>query len=256
MRSSFTFPLMLALLPAQAQLINGSFEDGGSFSLSGWEWTCAQPLPVHDAPVGAGEWSVSKNMSSDNCRPSYLFQRIPFAQSGSHWHLSGWLRSDTVGAIAIPFIGFSSVSNGIFAQQNAIGSSGFDWSFVSINDTVHASASDTAVVLLNPSDAGGYFGAAWFDGIHLEPFIPLGVDEAILQLHTFLDEEQIFHVAAVDQVIRNAQLFDATGRCLATGFRHTAFNTVVVSAAALNVGVYIIRVSTDAGEMAVRFVKQ
>jgi hypothetical protein len=257
MRNLCTFIGLIIASATSAQIINGTFEDNGVFNLAGWEWTCAQPGPVHQVPIGGGVWSASKNMSNDVCGPSYIFQRIPFAQNGEVWHLSAWVRSDSTGIPALPRISLSSMHNGIFSFQSAIGSAGYNWEHVSINDTVHASATDTAVVLLNPGDVNGpLVGAGWFDGVEFTLLISTGIHEGSIVLHTFIDQDQVLHIAADDRVIRDAQLFDPTGRALPTHTHITGTGSVAIGVDALPNGVYIVQVITDAGPVAARFVKQ
>jgi len=256
MRNLYTFIALIIASTTSAQIINGSFEDNGVFSLAGWEWTCAQPGPVHQVPIGGGVWSASKNMGNDVCGPSYIFQRIPFAQNGDVWHLSAWVRSDSTGIPALPRISLSSMHNGIFSFQSAIGSAGYNWEHVSINDTVHSSAVDTAVVLLNPGYVNGpLVGAGWFDGVEFTLLISTGIHEGSISLHPFIDADQVLHIAADDQVIRSAQLFDPTGRALSTRMRSTGPGSLAMATDALPSGVYMVQVISDAGRIVARFVK-
>ncbi|MBK6542027.1 MAG: hypothetical protein IPG10_12275 [Flavobacteriales bacterium] len=89
--------LLLLTTPTNAQLVNGSFESNGAFSLAGWEWTCETPVGGNDVPVGTGQWSVRKNIGDPNCSPNFLYQRIPFAQAGDYWKVSGWVKVDAMG---------------------------------------------------------------------------------------------------------------------------------------------------------------
>ena len=91
------FALLLLTTSSNAQLVNGSFESDGAFSLAGWEWICSEPTSVSDVPPDGGSWAVRVNMGTHDCSPNYLFQRIAFAQGGSHWIFGGWARIDTGG---------------------------------------------------------------------------------------------------------------------------------------------------------------
>ena len=246
------FFFLLLAASAHAQLVNPSFEDGGVFSLTGWEWTCDTPTAVNDTPPGGGDWSARKDMGDPDCSPSYLFQRIPFVNSGDQWAVGGWVCADTIGWDALPRFGFSSVSNGVFAFQSQIGSPAQYWNYVWITDTVHASATDTAVVLL--TSGTGFLGSGWFDEFELWPMGTTGLTELASQLHTFLDADQVLHLATGGAAIRSVRLFDAAGRVLPAQVR---LNTVGASidTAEMRPGVYIIQVSTDAGPVASRFVK-
>ena len=247
---------ILIATTSNAQLINGSFEDNGSFSLTGWEWTCESPEPVTTPPPGGGLWAVHKEMGNvKGCWPNYLYQRIPWANDGDVMQLSGWVRSDTIGFIGTPTITFATISNGLFIWDSAIGASGFDWNYVYINDTVHAAEGDTAVVLLNAGVlAGPAFGAGWFDAIDLQPLGPQSVSEAPISLHQFLDESMVLHVSCGEHAIRKLSLFDATGRVLSAPMS-VASTVASIDTRALIRGIYIVRAATDDGETAARFVR-
>jgi hypothetical protein len=241
-----------------AQLINGSFEDNGAFSLTGWEWTCEDPTPVEDAPYAGGIWSAHKDMGNvKGCWPDYLYQRIPFANDGEVWELSGWVRSDTVGVEAQPHIGLARMNNGLFTLQNAVGSGGYEWAFVTITDTVHAQPGDTAVVLLNAGVLGGpAYGAAWFDALDFFQLTSESIHEAPLGLHQYMDENMVLHLSAADRTIRDVRLFDATGRAVPVNTRGTGTTSATIETSTLTKGMYIAQVSTDGGERTARFVKQ
>lgn len=239
---------------SHAQLVNGSFESDGAFSLEGWEWTCGTPTPVSDTPPGGGSWAVRNNMGNPDCSPSYLFQRIPFAQSGDHWTLSGWVRADSVGWDALPRMGFSSVQNGEFPFQSQIGSPAPYWNFVMITDTVHATATDTAVVLLQSGN--GFMGAGWFDGLELVPADPTGFIITAVHLHTYLDVQQVLYVSAGVHAIRSVDVFDAAGGIRTVERQVSAPGNTAIRTDALVPGMYLVRAITDVGPLTARFVKR
>ena len=239
---------------SHAQLVNGSFESDGAFSLEGWEWTCGTPTPVSDTPPGGGSWAVRNGMGNPDCAPSYLFQRIPFAQSGDIWTLSGWVRADSVGWDALPRMGFSSVQNGEFPFQSQIGSPALYWSYVWITDTVHATATDTAVVLLQSGN--GFMGAGWFDGLELMPTDPTGISTTTVLLHTYLDAQQVLYVSAGSHVIRSVDVFDAAGGRQKVEHQISAPGNSAIRTEALVPGIYLVRAITDVGPLTARFVKQ
>ena len=256
-RTALSFFSCLAISTASAQLVNGSFEDSNGFTLYGWEWTCDPPTAITDVPPGSGNWSVGKAMgNTQGCWPSYLFQRIPFAPDGSVWTLSGWVHSDTLGTPAFVRMGFSSLSNGSFTFQSQIGASAYYWSYVSINDTVHSSATDTAVVLLTAGTIGGPgYGAGWFDGIELTPVTITGLMEPAVTLHTLLDAQGALHLSTGAHPILHVQLIDHTGRLVRTSMHTFGATDVVLGTSTLSAGIYTVRVETRAGHAASRFFK-
>ncbi len=252
MRLPHTTFLVALATSAPAQLVNGSFESDGAFSLAGWEWTCGEPTPVSDTPPGGGAWAVRNAMGDPDCSPSYLFQRLPFAQSGEQWTLSGWVRADSVGWDALPRMGFSSVNGGDFPFQSQIGSPAPYWSYVWITDTVHATPTDTAVVLLQSGN--GFLGAGWFDALELLP-ASTAVPEGTPRLHTYLDAQQVLYLSVRDHAIRSVHLFDAAGGPHAVRTLATSPGSMAIRTEELSAGVYIVRAITDAGPSAARFVK-
>ena len=254
MKALLASALVLLATTSNGQLVNGSFESDGVFSLEGWEWTCEAPTPVTDTPQNGGSWSARLQMGTPDCSPSFLFQRIPFAVSGSHWTLGGWVRIDTIGWDALPRFGFSSIHNGEFPFQSQIGNPAPYWNYCWIADTVHASATDTAVVLLTCGD--GFLGAGWFDSMELLPADPTGLGGTAVHLHTYLDAEQVLFLSAGDKAIRSVQVFDAAGRLRQLAQRAAAPGSVALSTDALNAGVYFVQVLTDAGPATTRFVKR
>ncbi len=241
--------LLLLTMPTNAQLVNGSFESNGAFSLAGWEWTCETPVGGNDVPAGTGQWSARKNMGDPNCSPNYLYQRIPFAQAGDYWKVSGWVKVDAVGWDTLPRLGLGSVSNGAFTTQSWIGSPALVWNYCWIWDTVHTTTTDTAVVLLTCGD--GFLGAGWFDGIELEPLLT-GIGE-LIDINTYFDPEQILHLSAGEHAIRSVRLFDAAGRVVHADI--VAPGNTALATRDLKPGVYLVQLSTDAGPATTRFVK-
>ena len=250
MRTLLSALLLPIAVLAHAQLVNGSFENNGVFSLTGWEWTCDTPVGGTYVPPGTGQWSVRKNIGNPNCSPSYLYQRIPFVQSGDYWKVSGWVRVDSTGWNALPHMGFATLNNGDFTTGAWIGSPALSWNYCWITDSVHATATDTAVVYLTCGT--DFLGAGWYDGIELEPLLT-GIVEPV-RVHTYLDEDQILHLSAGEHFISSVQLFDAAGRVLRTEVMERSAN-VTLATADLVPGVYIVQLSTDAGQGTARFVK-
>lgn len=247
-----TILLFAVALPAHAQLINGSFEDANGFSLAGWEWTCAAPVGGTDVPVSAGQWCAGLEAGNLVCSPSYLFQRIPFAVSGTHYILAGWVKTDDAGWGVLPRIGFGSLNNGIITTQSWVGNPAPDWYYCWINDTAHATATDTTVAVLTAGEA--FMGQGWFDGIELDPADPTALDERTHRMQFLLDEQGLLHVAVPGREPRSVQLFDATGREVFVEPR-IVNGTVLFSTTHLATGVHVLRLLTDDGPMTGRFFK-
>jgi hypothetical protein len=245
---------------ASAQIANGSFETNGAFTLQGWEWACGEPQPVMDAPNGGGVWCASVQPGqAKGCFPSYLYQRLPNAQNGDIHTLSGWVRcaDDDVNICLGAYISFGSVNNGSFHLEETVGTSETVWNFVSIEDTIELGAGDTALVILNSGFIGGPISP--LSGLFDEIFVtgPEGIHAFDTpQLGLRYDATGNMLLASVaGQAIRAIDLFDLTGRKLPRAVRSMGARTLSMQTGDLPDGVYIVHVSTEAGECAARFVK-
>ena len=245
---------------ASAQITNGSFEANGNFTLQGWEWTCGEPQPVMDAPNGGGVWCASVQPgNAKGCYPSYLYQRLPNAQNGDIHTLSGWVRcaDDDVNICLGAYLSFGSVNNGVFHLEETTGTSETVWNFVSLEDTIEVGSGDTALVILNSGFIGGPISP--LSGLFDEIFVtgPEGIHAPnVPQLGLRYDATGNTLLASVaGQTIRAIDLFDLTGRKLPRAFRSMGGRTLSMQTADLPDGVYIVHVSTEAGECAARFVK-
>jgi hypothetical protein len=256
---STLFALILSFA-ASAQIINGSFETNGTFSLQGWEWACGEPQPVMDAPNGGGVWSVSVQPGqAKGCFPRYLYQRLPNAQNGELYTISGWVRcaEDNVNICIGAYFGFGSIHSGTFHLEENVGTSETVWNFVSIEDTIEVSNGDTALVILNSGFIGGPISP--LSGLFDEIFVtgPEGIHAFNApQLGLRFDASGNTLMASVaGQTIRAIDLFDLTGRKLPRAVRSMGGRTLSMQTTDLPDGVYIVHVSTEAGECAARFVK-
>ena len=259
MRTRSTFIALIITTASSAQLINGSFESNGAFDYTGWQFVCNAPIAVHDTPPGGDEWSAHKEIGNvKGCWPSYLYQPINFAQSGEVWTLSTWTRSDTVGIQANASVCFGHQSGGFITLQQNASYSGFEWTYITITDTIVAGPGVTPVAILNPGvSAGPTFGAAWFDNVHLVQEFSENVHEQAHVMHQFMDDAtSTLFISTGDHIINNVLVFDITGRALPTTLHRTNKTTASIDAQAFSDGVYIVQVSTDVGEIAARFVKR
>ncbi len=243
---------------ANAQLINGSFEVNGAFSLEGWEWTCEEPQAVMDVPAGGGVWSAWKESGhAKGCFPNELFQRLENVQYGIPYQLSGWVKCP-VGDVALCIggsIGFGSISSGEFAFAQLTTSSDPDWAFITAEHVFDPGVGDTAIVVLNSGFIGGPIDPlpAGFDQLSLE--IANGVGE-LRPLSMSLFQEPLSDRLFVGSTwpMRSVECFDTTGRSLIR--RSASGTTEVVDLSALNNGAYLLRATTDGGTLTSRFVKR
>ena len=256
---SILLSAMLVPLAASAQLINGSFEnDIGFFSLADWEWTCEDPQPGLDAPVGGGGWSARKEAGhAKGCFPNYLYQRLPAVQYGVFYQLSGWVKCP-IGDFAICLggsLGFGTISNGEFALAQNVTSSDTTWTYLTISHVFDPGVDDTAIVVLSSGFIGG----------PINP-LPAGFDQLTLDVANSVDEPLPLHVSifpdpTTDRLnvgstsaLRSLEIFDATGRRV-IGQRASG-TTEVIDVTTLSMGQYLLKATTGEGTLTRRFVKR
>ncbi len=242
-----------------AQLINGSFEDNGAFSLQGWEWGCNEPQPVADVPAGGGQWSAWKEPGhAKGCFPAFLIQRIADVQYGIPYQLSGWVKcpQDDFQLCLGASLAFGVINNGNIVPAAFTTSNDTGWTFLSANHVFDPGIGDTAIVILSAGFIGG----------PMNP-LPAGFDQISLDLSQGLDEQQrvivshypdpvtdILYVGLAVGRILSIDLLDEAGRLVLTTAGGTGTRQVPV--AALPAGKYIGRVFTEQGVQRFPFVKR
>lgn len=245
---------------AHGQITNGSFEQNGSFSLTGWEYTCDQPQPVMDTPTGGGVWSASKESGhAKGCFPNYLFQRLTNVQNGDIITLSGWGRCTSFGFNTClgAFMGLGTINNGIFTIEENVSVADSLWNYMSITDTVDISTGDTSIVILNAGFIGGPINPtpALFDEIVLTT--QTSISEAnSAQLHVLLvDNGNTLMISTGTNDMTGIACYDLTGQTLPINAQR-AGNGYALNIADHNIGMYILRVSTTTGDLTAKFVKR
>ncbi|MBK8498543.1 MAG: hypothetical protein IPL52_06915 [Flavobacteriales bacterium] len=240
--------------PAQAQLLNGSFEASGAPSLVGWEWTCNPPGQPNEGAPGSGAWCANKGPGeTQGCFPSYIYQRLPDLADGAMTTLSGWIRCSDEEPCVGGFISIGTLNNGVITTGAAVGSQLPVWSYVFINQTIALGPGDTAVAVLNGGLIGGPVAASptYFDGITLE--IVLGTNEIAAPELAHYRDAASFNIACRNCRMLDLRLLDLTGRAMASIVERNA-NTYRIGLEGLGTGVYFAAVRTDRGEKAIRFV--
>ena len=259
MSKALTLSVLTLAGPLQAQLINGSFEDDGSPSLTGWEWTCADPGQPDEAAPASGDWSATKEAGhTKGCFPSYLYQRLPGVPNGATVILSGWVRCDSLAPCLGAWIGLGTVNNGAFTLEENTGTVDPAWTYVSLTDTAQIGTSDTLIAVLTAGMIGGPINPTpgHFDG--LEMALGMGVEEIDnWNLHQHLDPQSgLLTVATGGPSIRSMHLFDATGRALVLRYTRRDRAQATLDIGDLHTGVYLLNVDSDRGDRVVRFVKR
>ncbi len=243
---------------ANAQLVNGSFEVNGGFSLQGWEWTCGEPQGLMDAPTGGGSWSATKEPGqAKGCFPSYLFQRLPGTPNGSLLTVTGWLRCpESFENVCLgAFMGFGSVHSNNFQVGDNVGTAEVDWQFMTFTDTIELAAGDTAIVLLNSGFIGGPVNPlpGYFDNLEVEVSQSISERTRPIISHYPDPVTDVLHVGSAERIERIV-LFDGAGK-LVRSVKASA-TTEHLTTGDLPAGEYVVSVLTVSGEGTFRFVKR
>jgi hypothetical protein len=256
MRSTTTLLLgICASTLTHAQLTNGSFEEDGQFSDSGWTGTCAQPGAGSEGAPGAGSWHATVMPGNfQGCYPAYLYQPIPEAMDGQLYLLGGWIRCDTEEPCLGGYLGIGRWNGSAIEVDDLGGVQGTDWTYVEIVDTAEIANGEEAVVVLTAGSIGGPIAPAptHFDGIQLD--LAMSVDPiAEERIRHFVDPaSRVLHLHAGIGSITAVGIFDLTGRQVPIEQRE-ASRTVQLDLNGLPTGAYLAQVRTTAGGQTIRF---
>ena len=160
------FICAMTTITSFAQVINGSFENGSSSDLSGWEWTC-NAASVEDAPPGGGSWCIKvAGGNVKGCFPGYAYQKIPTVTVGQTYTLSGWLHTESSRPVGLYF---GTIHKDTITTLAGDTTTSNTWTQLSIQSNFTLSQGDTAVVVLFGGIAAGPFqGFGYFDLISLQ----------------------------------------------------------------------------------------
>lgn len=247
-----------ALMPLRAQVVNGSFEQAGQFSLAGWEWTCADPAPVADGAPAAGDWAVAKEAGqTQGCFPSHLFQRLTGHSTGQVIQMAAWTRCDGGPACLGAFLGLGRINNGVIELEENTGSSDTAWTYVMSSDTVELGPGDTLLVVLSSGLIGGPIqpGMGQFDEVSVT--LAQGGEElsAPVVRHYPDPVTDALFVHADHGRMRHLRIHDVQGRMLRQVTAGEG-STCAIEVGDLAAGSYVATVDLAEGPYAFRFIKQ
>ncbi len=228
-----------------AQVGNGSFENGSSPDLSGWEWTCGAEL-INSAPLTGGNWCIKVTGGNvKSCFPGYAYQRIPSITNGQTFTLSGWAFTQTPRMIGLYF---GTINKGVITTQAGDTTTSSAWKLLSIKSSFALSDGDTAVVVLFGGIAAGPFqGYGYFDLIDLQEITDI---EPVPQGHTLRISPNPFSGQAIlhsDIPFKDASLlvYSANGQ-MARKANHISGQSYSFSRGNLPQGLYFLQVKENA----------
>lgn len=234
------FICAMTTITSFAQVINGSFENGSSSDLSGWEWTC-NAASVEDAPPGGGSWCIKvAGGNVKGCFPGYAYQKIPSVTVGQTYTLSGWLHTESSRPVGLYFGTIHKDTITTFAGDTTTSN---NWTQLSIQSNFTLSQGDTAVVVLFGGIAAGPFqGFGYFDLISLQETTGI---YAIEQGSTFKVSPNPFSEETIlqsDTALKDASLsvYDMTGQ-LRRMVNHLSGQTYSLRRGDLPPGIYFLQ---------------
>lgn len=261
MRTACACYLICVSFGANAQLINGSFEDDqGNFDASGWISTC--PMVWGPAAPGYGSFGALVNHSNAGCdgwsRATYY---VPGIGDGETWTLSGW-----AGVFTWPFfspeVGFGlgwKEADGTLHFFTAPVTSNGGYTYLQVTNTFALAPGDTAFVELDPGTASGGSGNqlfAMYDGLELNGLStggrePGGSTGLSLLGNTTTDILWI----GCEEVIVSARIVELSSGRMFRGRVDHAGTTVDLDVRELTSGAYAVIADTPSGQRAARFIK-
>lgn len=245
-------------LPLAAQVVNGSFEQAGQFSLAGWEWTCSTPAPVVGGAPAAGDWAVSKEAGqTQGCFPSYLYQRLPGYANGQVLDMGAWLRCDGGPACLGAFMGLGRINGGAIGLEENTGTSDTSWTYVMFSDTVELGTGDTLLLVFNSGMIGGPIqpGTGQFDDVSIS--VAQGLEETSrpVVFHYPEPATDVLRVSVDRGDVRGVRILDAQGR-LVQRVPVTGGRLLTLDVAQLAAGPHVAVVELADGVVPFRFIKQ
>ena len=153
---------LVTVLPASAQLVNGSFESGEDASLKGWEYPCGSDS-VEAAPPEGGRWALRMfSGSTQGCFPGIAEQVIPVIRNGEVWKAQAWARQQPL----TQHRGMASLYWEVLKTDGtstmvppippyADTTSALDWTLLTVVDTLMLAEGEQAVLVLDAGLQGG-----------------------------------------------------------------------------------------------------
>jgi hypothetical protein len=236
------FVCTMTSITSFAQVINGSFENGSSADLSGWEWTCGAES-VEDAPPGGGSWCIKvAGGNVKGCFPGFAYQKIPGAIAGQPYTLSGWVHSESSRTVGLYF---GTIHKDTITTQAGDTTTSNAWKQLSIESSFTLSEGDTAIVVLFGGIAAGPFqGFGYFDLIKLEETTGIYSIEEQSSFRIYPNPFSSESTLQSDRPFKDAciSVYDVNGQ-LVREERHISGSTYSVRRGDLRAGLYNIRIT-------------
>jgi len=235
MRTALLLSLLLFLTHANAQLVNGSFEDAlGAFSDSGWVATCSTG-PGPGAPGYGGASILVPHSNAPGCGWSRLYQLVT------------WFFINPYSGIRF---GVKDAQGNLSFNTAALQNTG-SWTFLSVTNTFSLAPGDTVFVECDPGTVSGNgSNAVWamFDGLELSS-LSTAVQGAAQReaVHLFPNPADDVLWAATDAPVLEARVITAAGQVRSLDVQGGSGGTWRVPVDGLVAGAYVLWLRTPVG---------
>lgn len=224
----------------QAQIQNGSFENGANADLSNWQWTCGAQSQ-NFTPSGPG-WCIQVSAgNTQGCFPGYAYQKLPSIVSGQNAILTGWCYRQ-----GSPYVGiyFGKINNGNITLQAGDTTNAANWTQLSIQSSFSLGIGDTAVVVLFGGLTGGPMqGYGFFDLINLQLITGIADHGNASQISISPNPaNDVIHVSSVESFCE-VDITDITGRVVFT--RSFSDESFYIDCAEFPEGIYFVSVISN-----------
>ncbi len=262
--------LVLLILLVQASMgqvlaqapLNGSFETGGYFDLSGWSWDCEEPEPT---PGYQSNWGVKKltavtGVPPDPCSGVTLMVH-PIADSANAiYTITGWAFVDDPNMSASIGFGYTDGWGGVNHQGDYTNST--SWEYLTYTGD-HGSLFQwfAPQASLNVSDGLNGYGYAYFDGLELtisSASTGLAANNAALPHVSLSPDGAQLAVWAPAAGKLSVQLFDALGKAESSVVSRSLASSdpLIIDVAGLATGLHFVVVHNGQLARTERFVRR
>lgn len=260
MKQACTFIALCFSSWANAQLVNGSFENVDGWDLTGWTSSCQNAFFGIGQPDN-GNWSTSVPHGETNgsCYASNLVQFVPAIQDGATWTLDGWCHNMLTG-FSDPYIGIGmgiKHEDGWWEYFTSAQMNTGNWTHLSVTNSFSMAAGDTAFVILNAGIVSGNGTGAWaeFDGFTLTDLSTGLQGEGEHNTPAFIVDRSTGTLRVeLTGPVSSILLVDAIGREQVLRTVHHTERTLEVDMSSIPPGSYVMRMTTASGIRTLRFI--
>ncbi|MGV3636119.1 MAG: T9SS type A sorting domain-containing protein [Flavobacteriales bacterium] len=257
MRASSTFPMLMIAFATSGQVLNGSFEIGGAFSIAGWAPTaCAVIGSTTDTPDGDHALvmaSSSANVCNYAIDSNRLVQALPWVNDGDPLLLQWWWRRTSPNDNAIAWLG--TVENGVFTSQYSFTTTSNDWAFFTMEEQIQVAPGQQAALALGGGFSLQEGGSSSYDMVEVSLVTGISETQPRLRMRPNPVDDRLFVEAPG---FARFAVIDASGRVHYPNRRSIGeeSGTTVLDVADLPAGLYVLEARDRQDVLRSRFIKR